>query len=405
MRLNGGSKGIPSDILGQIRTRGAPLVARVDKILGDSTLVVSPLVPALGKKANEPITIRMAPSKARTRTIAEAIAGTEKTAKIVPADIIAFDNAFEFEGEVLVDQISARTSDTMRGQVQVITAMARPSKSRVNAKGALQSLTIADGKHGYAATSTDKVREMFEWVKAQPWPGGTPGLLIRDADGYATEFFEEGRKTINTLIEDMEHEDVFANSDAVIELVPLWRLPMGRDQVIKDVDPRQETAEQAGPFTRKFISPETRNYPGFLACLVILADEEQWEFGGKTGKVIRVAAGVQPLYKDSPKPRERLPSRVRTCKGTVNTVNTLYDRETLEAMMKEREDRCPRPAAQPAARAVHRDDEDVGGPQVQRRPNGRFSLNSGGLSARPKVSDTASAPAPAPTSGPRRFGR
>jgi hypothetical protein len=277
--------------------------------------------------------------------------------------------------------------------VQVVTAMARPTKSLVNEKGALQSLVITDGGNAKTARSVDKVKQFFSWVRSQPWPGGAPGMIIRDQHGMITkEFFAEGRSTIDSLVEDLEFEEVF-NNDAVIELIPAWRLPMGRDQVTRDVDPKVKTAAQIGPFTRRFVSKDTKGFPGFLPCLVVLCHEDQWEFGGKTGKKAMVAAGVQPLDKLPPIAREALATSVRVQKSAPNTINRLYDEDTMAAMAKERIQRCPDAAPAAASAAA---------------PGNRPPARSGFGAFRPpqkSAGKVETTPAPAVSRGARRFGR
>jgi hypothetical protein len=394
MRLNERSSGIPSELIGQVKAGGEPLVARVDEILGPDSIKATLLVGTLGVKANQSVVLRTAQGTPHYRSLTNAIAGSERAAKLVPADIVGFENAYKFNGSIFAETMSARTHDMMRGKVQVVTAMARPTKSLVNAKGALQSLVITDGRGAKTARSVDKVREFFSWVKAQPWPGGAAGMMIRDQNGIITkEFFAEGRSTIEALVEDLEFDEVFNNADAVIEMIPAWRLPMGRDQVTRDVDPKVETAAQIGPFTRRFVSKETKGFPGFLPCLVVLCNEDQWEFGGNTGRRAMVAAGVQPLDKLPPVTRERLATSVRAYKGSPNSINRLYDEDTMAAMAKERIQRCP--DAKPAATAA----AAPGSRPAAGRSFGSFKpVQKSGEKSDP-------APAVVTSRGARRFGR
>jgi hypothetical protein len=396
MRLNGRSSGIPSELLDQVRAGGEPLVARVDEIIAHDTVRASLLVGSIGMKADQSVVIKTAPGMSAFRSLSSAIAGNERAAKLVPADVIAFETAYRYNGNVFAETISARTNDMMRGHVQVITAMARPTKATVNKKGALQSLVITDGLGAKTARASDKVRDFFKWVKSQPWPGGAPGMIIRDHAGFIKkEFFEEGRSTIDSLIEDLEFDEVFSGPNGLIEMIPAWRLPMGRDQVTRDVNPKVEVSGYVGAFTKSFVSKETKGFPGFLPCLVVLSKEDQWEFGANTGKQAMVAAGVQPLDKLPPIPRENLSSAVRQFKGnSPKSINKLYDEPTMAAMAKERAERSPAP--KPAERVQN---------QQQARPAGRPpfggvrpSLNGSGKTNTPSSS-------PIPSQGARRFGR
>lgn len=395
MRLNEKSSGIPAELIGQVKAGGEPLVARVDEILGHDSIKATLLVGTLGVKANQSVVLRTAQGTPNYRSLTSAIAGNERAAKLVPADIVAFENAYKFNGSIFTETMSARTNDMMRGKVQVVTAMARPTKSLVNKKGALQSLVITDGRNAKTARSIDKVRDFFKWVRSQPWPGGAAGMIIRDQHGIITkEFFEEGRSTINTLVEDLEFDEVFKNADTVIEMIPAWRLPMGRDQVTRDVDPKVETAAQVGPFTRRFLSKETKGFPGFLPCLVVLCHEDQWEFGGNTGRRAMVAAGVQPLDKLPSITRERLPTSVRAYKASPNGINRLYDEDTMTAMAKDRIQRCPdsKPATTAAAAPGNR-------PPAARSGFGSFRPSQ------KSAEKVEASPAPVTSRGARRFGR
>lgn len=392
MRLNERSSGIPSELIGQVKAGGEPLVARVDEILGPDSIRATLLVGTLGLKANQSVVLRTAQGTPNYRSLTSAIAGSERIAKLVPADIVSFENAYKFNGSIFTETMSARTHDMMRGKVQVVTAMARPTKSLVNAKGALQSLVITDGRGAKTARSIDKVKDFFAWVRSQPWPGGAPGMIIRDQNGQITkEFFAEGRSTIDSLVEDLEYEDIFATADAMIEMIPAWRLPMGRDQVTRDVDPKVETAAQIGPFTRRFVSKETKGFPGFLPCLVVLCQEDQWEFGGNTGRRAMVAAGVQPLDKLPPIVRERIATSVRSFKSSPNGINRLYDEDTMTAMAKERIERCPdaKPATATAATGSRAPARNFGAFRPSQKPAER----------------SESPPAPVTSRGARRFGR
>ncbi|NTF17383.1 hypothetical protein G6L37_03005 [Agrobacterium rubi] len=391
MRLSSSkNSGVPGNLIAQVRAGGEPVTLRVDQIVSADTVRGSLLVGSLGFKANQSITIKAGQGVTASKSLMTAIAGNDRAAMLVPNDVIAFENAYEYEGTIYADAVSARTNDMQRGKVQVVTAMVRPSKSLVNKKGALQSIVIADGKNAKTAKTTDKVREFFAWIASQQSPGGTPGILVRDRGGRVTkEFFAEGRSTVDALIEDLEHEDTFAEEGSIIEMIPVWRLPMGRSQVLRDIgDPKTEVSAQIGPFTRQFVSPDTRGFPGFLPCLVVLCEEDQWEFGAKTGRKAVVAAGVQPIDKLPPIAREKLPTAVRNYKGVPNGINRLYSDETMVAMAKERLIRSPDAPIAVSGSSIN---------QPSSRPASRF--------ARAYAAQSTEKAPPPPETGPRRFGR
>lgn len=394
MQLSQRKGGVPRSLLGQIRAGGEPMLVRVDEIISQDTIRASLLIGSLGFRENQSIVLKTGQDVSASRSLTTAIAGNDKMARLVPADILAFENVYDYEDVVYAESISARTNDLMTGKVQVVTAMAKPSASRVNKKGALQSLVITNGRNAKTARTPDKVRDFMAWVRREEWPGGAPGMLIRDRGGRVIkEFFEEGRNTINALVEDLEHDGIFTAAEPFLELIPAWRLPMGRSQVLRDVgDPKVEVDSHIGPFTRRFVSSDTRGFPGFLPCLIVLCEEDQWEFGAKTGRKVMVAAGVQPIDKLPAVSRDQLPTSIRPCKGTPNTINKLYNEETMIAMAKERRVRCP---AEPDAASAAK-------PSGGQTARPRTFMGGTGQGARPRAAEPS---APPLVTGPRRFGR
>lgn len=319
---------------------GVPLAITFDEVVGgdEPTIKGFLIVDAFGTKANTRVTIKQSLGHRGTNSsLKAAIEGTERVAKLVKGDVIAFDAAYVEDGIARVGAVAARTDDLLMGNVQVLTAMARPSLSKVSKKGASQSLTIVDGKAASIARDYDSIETAFKKVTAREWPGGSPGFVMRNREGIVGEFFEEGDSDIKYLIEELKAGEYLEKPNDLIELIPAWKLPMGRGQVVRDVNPKVETPKPvAGQFTQKFISKGKR---GFIACLVVVADEEEWEFGGKTGKINRTASSVVPVFKRPPVDPNDLPTSILPMGGVVNTVLTLYNDEQLAKMVKARADR------------------------------------------------------------------
>ena len=379
MNINKNSDRFPYEILGQLKAGSQPVVGRIDRISSPTQIEITLLVDALARRAETSLTVRTTPETRPYNSLTTMIRGNERMPPLVPGDVVGFNDAFLVDGIAYAGDVTARTHDRMRGRVQVVTAMAKPSKSVVNKKGALQSLVIADGASGSGTYTYEGVREAFERAKARSWIGGAPGLIVRNEDGRVLkEFYAEGRETIDMLIEDLEHAEALASKGDVLELIPTWRLPMGREQVMREVgDPKQERPSQIGNFGRRFVSKDTAGFIGFLPCLVVLCEEDQWEFGANTGRKAMVAAGVQPLDPLPPIPRDKLPSAVRTFKRVPATVNRLYDEATMEAMAKDRLARQPddAPAATPKPAAAR----PIGGGRPAQ--GGAISLNGNPFTA------------------------
>lgn len=363
-----GSGRLPEEAARELLESGSPLVVRFDEAVAapESAIKGFLLVDAFGTKAGTRVTVMQAEGfRGRRGALAAAISGDDRHPALVKGDVVAFSNAYAETGVARVGRITARTHDGLVGHVQVFTAMARASQSKVSKKGASQYLTVADGKAASVARGYEDVGQAFAAAKARPWPGGAAGLIFRDRGGGTGEFFEEPDSGIDHLLDELRHHGILDGPEDALELIPAWRLPMGREQVTMDVDPRQETPRPvSGPFTQQFESRSIRGQ-GFLPCLVIACDEDEWAFGGKTGRRVRVAHGVQPLFKREPVPVERLPSSVRTCGGTPNTVLSLYGEEELARLAAERAARRgpdPEPERSPAG---ERDDGNWGGQRQQ----------------------------------------
>jgi len=318
---------------------GEPVVVRFDETVpGEAPAIKGFLVvDAFGTKAGTRVTIAQAPGLEPWRgALTEAISGSDRVPPLVRGEVVAFSSAYVENGIALAGEITARAHGRLLGEVQVFTAMARPSQSRVSKKGASQFLTVADGKAATVARRYEDVERAFAAIKARKWPGGAAGLLFRDNAGGCGHFFEEKDSGIDHLIEKMRDNDMISGPRGVIEIVPAWQLPMGREQVTRDVNPKAETkGPVSGRFTVRF-EVDKRQKQGFLPCLVVACDEEEWAFGGKTGRIHRVAHAVQPLFGRTPVMADRLPTAVRPYGGQPNTVLSLYDDATVAKMAQER---------------------------------------------------------------------
>lgn len=346
------------DQLDELVARGTPLVLRVDEVLGDDAIRGTLLVgPALGRAVDQQMIVRDAFDVARARSLRSAIKGTSYVAPLSPADVVTFEAGFEHEGVVRSGIMSARTHGKMPGGVQVMDAMVRPSDARVTSKGPFQTLTIASGADARAARDAERVLEVFDWARSQSWPGGAAGVIMRDSSRRTKEFFEERGMDRRALEEDLE--EAFA-SGTVLEVIPAWKVRMGFEQISRDVDPTKETSGwTSGPFSRRYSLGNGSK--GFIRSIVVVADEEEREFGGLTGNVVRVVSGVQPIRKGQAVAREALESRTRKSDKPLGVIK-LYDDETVRLMAEERAERYPREERQPVQQrqsfARSRSDDD-----------------------------------------------
>lgn len=331
------------DQLQELMAKGDPVVLRVDEVLGDDAVRGALLVKSLGRAADQQIVLQDAFDGLRARSLRAAIQGTNFVAPLAAADVVTFESAFELDGKIRSGTLSGRSHGKMPGDVQVISAMVRPSDAVVNKKGALQSLTISSGEDARSARSVEKVLEVLDWARDQAWPGGAAGVIMRDGGRRTKEFFEERGLDRRALMEDLEEE--FERQGHLLEVIPAWKVQMGFEQVTRDVDPTKPTTQPvSGPFARRFSLGN--GYKGFVRCIVVLADEEERAFGGLTGNIIRVAAGVQPITRLPAVARENLEARTRKTDKPAG-IHKLYDDETVRLMAEERAERYPREERQP----------------------------------------------------------
>lgn len=316
-------------------TKGLPVFVTVDEVVSIDEIKGHLLVDAFGLKAGQKIALKQADGLTTERNaLKTAISGNEWVSKLIKGDVIGFECGYVENNKVMVGAISARVNDKLIGEVQVMTAMTRPTKAVVNKKGALQSGIITDGAKAMVVNSVEGLRAAFDRIKSERWPGGNPGFIIRDNDGNTDTFFQTSEKTIDHLIEDLIHADVAPSADYLLELIPAWSLPMGKEQIVKDVNPKNETGKAVvGKFSSQYM---TGNELGFLPSLVIVSMEEEWAFGGKTGKIIPVISSMAPVFKREAVSAGRLPTSKRAYGGTPNTILKLYDDEALKRMNSER---------------------------------------------------------------------
>lgn len=317
---------------------GLPVFVTIDEVIGSDEIKGHLLVDAYGLKAGQKIALKQATGHISDRnSLKTAIAGNEWISSAIKGDVIGFDRSYVENNTVMVGAVTARLHDKLLGEVQVMTAMTRPTRANVNKKGALQSGIITDGAKAMVVNSEEGLRIAFDRIKSERWPGGNPGFFIRDSHGQTETFFHTPEKTIDHLIDDLNHAGVAPASDYLLEIIPAWSLQMGKEQVIKDVNPKNETGKSViGNFSSQYA---IGNQIGFLPSLVVISMEEEWAFGGKTGKIIPVISSMAPVFKRDPVSIERLPTNKRAYGSTPATILKLYDDESVKRMNTERVNR------------------------------------------------------------------
>jgi hypothetical protein len=328
---------------------GVPIAVSVEEVVKEdgSEIKGRLIVDAFGTKAGTRVTLRDPEADGRwgsmTRAFSPPNGGDDRCG---PGDVLAFASAFVRDGIAYVGKVGARTHAAQDGEVQVMTAMVRAGQTRVSekAKTTTQWITVADGAAAAIARKVDDVGAILSAAAARPWLGSGVGALLRSRSGDVVEFFSEGANGIDYLLEELHHQEAFG--DGAIEVVPAWRLLAGREQSMRELRAgAAPTTPVSGMVTRSFEHASIKGQ-GFLPCLLVTCDEEQWAFGGKTGKVARVAAGMQPLFKRDPVSAARLPSTVRPYGGTPNPVRTMHPAATVAALAASRAAGRPEPVAQ-----------------------------------------------------------
>lgn len=358
--------------------RGEPLLVTVESIVDDKTIKAKLIIDGLGTKEGTSVTVEQAVASPNFRSLANAITGSDRIAPLRAGDVVCFDKAYVNKGRAAVGIVTARTHDKMRGQVHAMTCMAKVSRASVSTKGATQFVSIINPAEAMIAENLDHVKLAFEIVSAKQWPGGEPGFIIRqNGGGGITWTLKKGEK-FQALLEDLEHNEVF-DGGAKIELIPAWSLPTGRDQISLDVDTRKETGPVFGPVSTLFQTDLRKGLTGYVPSLAIIGEEEEFAFGGPTGKVIRAVSGIQPCFRRQAVDAMRVPSRVRAFNGAPNGIRPLWNDEQIAKMAAERvERRGPDPevrkpaAAEHAKNSTHAARHDVD--QEERRPNKTFGM-------------------------------
>lgn len=319
--------------------KGAPLIVRMEEVLRNEKDSIRATL-LVGANSGHEITVRQAPTLTQgPDQLVHAIEGTQYTPALEPGDIIAFSRSY-FEGEiVMAGRIGARTHDKMLGNVQVLLAPARPSKSSVTKKGATQHLTIVNPAGAIVVNNLTDAEKFLRQCEENATPGERVGLIIRDRQREYEEFFPSDDRDVDFFLEELDHGGVF-DGETPYAMIPTTSLPVGRDQIARELGSLTRKTDGAvrGKLSRQYTS-DKGSEAGFKPTFVVVNDEEEWAFGGKTGKIVRVAGGIQPAINCSPVMVRQLEIDPQTRR--VAKISKFFDEEQMIEAEKERRKRCP----------------------------------------------------------------
>lgn len=263
-------------------------------------------------------------------------------------DVLVFENAIARGDELIVGRLVTRTHDGMSGPVQVARVLAMPTSSSVSKRGARQDAIIADPSKAVIVRNPQELEAFAKRELAGRWPGGRYGLVLRNKNDCGDILADEDPRleTVDAFIKRLV-EDNKVLEGGPVEVTPIWRLPMGREQVMRDIDPREVTNQKVvGPFTKLYANKEGRC---FQPSIAIFADEDEWAFGGKTGRRHRVIAGLHPLMSTATFKMTTLPTPARSNGEKVAAIRCLFKTDTdVDAAARARAERQPKAPPRPA---------------------------------------------------------
>lgn len=281
-------------------------------------------------------------------------AGTEREIpKSSPGDVLIFDAATAFRGELLCSHVVARMHDGMEGEVQAMRMLARPSRAKVGENGAYQFVTLLDPAKARKVTSKDEFLAFAKEIAGQRWPGGKPGFLVRNANKAFMKMTEgELRENAEIFPDDRESMEAFARrivdvngllAQGPMEFVPAFLLPLSKEHMWRegiDVTKPREMA-QVGKITERYaISSKFR---GFAPSFVLVGKDDEWAFKAKTGRKVATCFALQPL--DAPIEPRNIHSPVRGKAEKVSKTLSLYQSaEQWASAAAQRDARRPAPA-------------------------------------------------------------
>jgi hypothetical protein len=327
--------------------KGVPLIVEVEEILDANTIKACLILGAFRAPPDTRVHVKQAYTHKGMDSLSKHIEGNNYISPLRKGDIVCFDRVFLADGDAVTSRVTSRTHDNMLGNVQFAMGMAKVSASSVTKRGPTQSVTLLDGSQAFQVFDAEDVRAVYEKVCATSWASGEGGFAIRTAARTrGSEYHVSKDRPLAAFIEEMQAQG-YLDGQKWLELIPARRFAVSREQVMRDIDIREETAKTYGKVSKQYL-PLKSAYPGYRQTGVILCDEEEYAFGGKTGLIHRVVGGIQPLNAEAPIDVRRVPSRIHDQPNKVRPLDLLFQEATMERMANERASRRPeRPADKP----------------------------------------------------------
>lgn len=259
-------------------------------------------------------------------------------------DLVIFENAIVRGSDLIVGEVATRVHDAMDGPVQIARVLARPTRASVSEKGVTQYVSLMDPSRAAMISSLDDLVSFMMTRFGEGWPGGHVTVAFRrngacrevalDSDGKwieKPEAFAKRMIEVNDLLD-----------SGPVEAIPLWSLPVGIEQARRDVNPHQMTPGKiTGPFTALY---GTRGQ-AFMPSIAILTDEDEFAFGGPTGRKVRCVSGLHPLRTDLSITPATVPSLVKNNGLPVSQMRLMY--KSADAILEMSEKRAARLARHP----------------------------------------------------------
>lgn len=233
-------------------------------------------------------------------------------------DIIFFESSFLRNGKAIVGPIIGKTNENMSGPVQIMSALLRITGVKVSKKGAAQYATIINPEKSKIVKSYEDIHNFLEEIKKITWPGGAYGFILRTDLGKTKEFFVSENYNEKYIINELEALNIFSEANGKIELIPSWSLPTGFQQMARDINLKNETNGNfvTGNFSKIFEKEKIRE-KGFIPCIMILSNENEYAFGAKKAER-RVISSIQPLSFNGPISIISLTTSCRKFKSNIN---------------------------------------------------------------------------------------
>lgn len=317
---------------------GRPLAVEVVKVESANSFIGVLLVSGFGAAPGAEARVRQAAGTSHRDSVVRNIQGTEYVAPLRKGDVVTFDRAYADGGDLHAQSVSGRTHDWMKGRVQVSFGVGSASLTSVNKFGAVQLFTVLDPESAWTVRDEEDFRAAFK-ATAEAVDNGKPGFAFRSASGRWKLGSVDSESPLDAHVEHLIQDGLLSKGGSG-EFIPMWSLRSSLAQVARDVDTRKECRRALGNVGRMFDAQGLR-YQGFRPCVFISCDEDEMAFGARTGRLHRVAAGIQPIEGFHPVDIRSLPTRLRRGGGDAFGLSKLYLPDTLDRMKAEREARRP----------------------------------------------------------------